>query len=115
MLEIFDKIKKETGWRVNFLHDDLKKTWGWISPGSEFDVLNGGSTSSFFQQGGAATIPPIPPQRQRPPSGIVNPLYKHADFSGPNPPYQGNYVAPTPGHLLGGGGLYGFSGISAMG
>jgi hypothetical protein len=119
VLEIFDKIKKETGWRVTFLHEDLKKSWGWLSPGSDFDVMNGGSTSNFFQQGGAATMPPIPQQapRQRPPSGIVNPLYKHADFTGPNPPYQGNYVAPTPGHLLHtgtAGGLYGFAGIAAM-
>lgn len=108
VLSIFDKIKKETGWRVTIIHDDLKEKWGWNN--QDFDNLTG--TSSFYQQG-TATMPPIPP-RQKPPSGIINPLYKNADFSAQNPPYQGNYVPPAPGHILNNSQLYGFSGIAAM-
>jgi hypothetical protein len=111
-LDIFDKIKKETGWRVDFIHEDLRSKWGW----TDYEAQQ--QQSAFFQgTGGQATMPPIPPpatQRPRPQSGITNPLYANADFSAPNPPYQGNYVAPTPGHILHSTGLYGFSGITAI-
>ena len=117
VLEFFDRIKKETGWRVTALSDDLKEKWGWNINQDQYDV-NGMGGSSFFHQGGSQMPPPPQQQRQRPPSGIINPLYKHADFSGPNPPYQGSYVAPTgstgAGHILHGGGLYGYSSIAAM-
>ena len=29
VLQIFDKIQQETGWRVGFVHDELKEKWGW--------------------------------------------------------------------------------------
>lgn len=29
MLQIFDKIRLETGWRVGFLNKELKERWGW--------------------------------------------------------------------------------------
>ncbi|KAK4574703.1 hypothetical protein LTR86_001544 [Recurvomyces mirabilis] len=29
VLQIFDKINKETGWRIGFVYEDLKKKWGW--------------------------------------------------------------------------------------
>lgn len=29
VLQIFQKIKRETGWRVDFLQKELKQTWGW--------------------------------------------------------------------------------------
>lgn len=29
VLEIFTKIKKETGWQVNFVYKELKEKWGW--------------------------------------------------------------------------------------
>ena len=119
VIEIFERIKKETGWRIMVIIDDLKEKWGWnqSSPHdstgtgstsiSSYDV-NGNalpSSSCFFESvgGGAAggaggnTMPPPPPNqvRNRFPPGIVNPLYKNSDFLGPNPPYQGNYVAPN--------------------
>jgi len=111
VLQIFDKIKKETGWRINFIHDDLKEKWGWNH--DEFDNMSTASSgaSSFYQQGN--TMPSIPP-RQKPPSGIINPLYKNADFSAQNPPYQGNYVPPAPGHLLPGSQIYGYSGMTTL-
>ena len=105
VLEIFNRINKETGWRIQFIIDELKEKWGWTT--QEFDTMG---APSFYQQG-TAQMPPIPQQqRQKPPSGIVNPLYKNADFSASNPPYQGYYVPPTQGHLLHGTQLYGFQG-----
>ncbi|KAK4953730.1 hypothetical protein LTR10_008334 [Elasticomyces elasticus] len=29
VLQIFDKINKETGWRIGFVYGDLKAKWGW--------------------------------------------------------------------------------------
>jgi len=29
VLQIFDKINKETGWRIGFVYEDLKKKWKW--------------------------------------------------------------------------------------
>lgn len=29
VIQIFDKIREETGWRVAFLNDELKQKWGW--------------------------------------------------------------------------------------
>ena len=108
VLQIFDQIKKETGWRVTFIHDDLKEKWGWNKP--NFDNMGAPS----FYQGGAPTMPPVQ-QRQRPPSGIVNPMYKNADFNAPNAPYQGSYVPPAPhGGVLHSTQIYGFSGLTAI-
>ena len=50
-------------------------------------------------------MPAVPAQQkmQKPPSGIVNPLYKHADFGSQNPPYQGSWVPAAPstaGHYM---------------
>ncbi|ETN41841.1 uncharacterized protein HMPREF1541_03778 [Cyphellophora europaea CBS 101466] len=106
VLDIFDKIKKETGWRVAFINDALKEKWGWNT--TEFDTTG---APSFYQQG-TATMPPVS-TRPKYPSGIINPLYKNADFSAVNPPYQGSYVPPTTGHMLHTG-MYGFSSIAAM-
>jgi len=32
VLQTFQKIKRETGWRVDFLHKELKGKWGWENP-----------------------------------------------------------------------------------
>lgn len=29
VLEIFEKINKETGWRIGFVYGELKEKWGW--------------------------------------------------------------------------------------
>ena len=123
VLEIFDKIKKETGWRVTFLRTELIEKWGWnnddmqqhqsnhshhpsMGVGNSGGMSNGSGQSAFFQQGTTAppSMPPIPahpPPSQRPkiPTGIVNPLYATADFSKPQHPYQQYYVAPHPNSL----------------
>ncbi|KAK5085779.1 hypothetical protein LTR05_005067 [Lithohypha guttulata] len=97
VLEIFERIKGETGWRVAFINDELKEKWGW----NKVDAYgNQTSRSAFYQQSSnapsVATVPASQPTRQKPPSGIVNPLYKNADFASQNPPYQGSYVPPVP-------------------
>jgi hypothetical protein len=89
VLEIFDKIKKETGWKVGFLHDELKKKWGWHDIQQQMPA-----PLAFFPPNSQA--PPQPPQPSRSlPSGIVNPLFKTADFSLPNHPYQQHYQPPN--------------------
>jgi hypothetical protein len=105
-IEIFTRINKETGWRIQFIIDDLKEKWGWPQPGHD------GINATQFYPGGA----PAPPAPTRPklPSGIPNPLYQNADFGATNPPYQGYYVPPTQGHLMHTTQLYGFSGITAI-
>lgn len=121
VLEIFERIKKEAGWRVAFINDELKDKWGWNSVDA---YGNQTSQSAFYQTGSSApTMPavPAPAMRQKPPSGIVNPLYKNADFASQNPPYQGSYVPPVPaGNYLGhhatgpGNELYRFGSIAAL-
>ncbi|KAF2855823.1 hypothetical protein T440DRAFT_164260 [Plenodomus tracheiphilus IPT5] len=32
VLQIFDKIRQETGWRVGFVNTELKQKWGWDTP-----------------------------------------------------------------------------------
>lgn len=93
VLEIFERINKEAGWRVAFINDELKEKWGWNNTVDAYGNPN--SQSAFYQQGQNPPImPPAQqqPQRQKPPSGIVNPLYKHADFGSQNPPYAGSWV-----------------------
>lgn len=32
VIEIFEKINKETGWRIGFVYGELKDKWGWVEP-----------------------------------------------------------------------------------
>ncbi|KAL9625260.1 MAG: hypothetical protein Q9160_000662 [Pyrenula sp. 1 TL-2023] len=128
VLEMFAKIKKETGWKINFLHSELIDKWGWnnnpppadLSAGALNYMANGtngvtapsAGPSAFFPSGngGMATMPPVPSQpRKRPPAGIVNPLYRNASFEQPDHPYPQHYVAPAPNHLLHNNGLYSYT------
>jgi hypothetical protein len=99
-LEIFSRIKREGGWRIQFVIDELHEKWGWTQQDTDMGNTTN-NPSSFYQQGtGQATMPPLPqpppPQASRkPPSGIVNPLYKNADFSKPDAPYKNFYVPPA--------------------
>ncbi|KAK7527120.1 uncharacterized protein IWZ02DRAFT_192521 [Phyllosticta citriasiana] len=112
VLQILDKIRQETGWRVGFINTELKKQWGW-----QDDLSLSSSASMQFQgavQPQTTTIPmslppaPVPPpsagsvssstsngSRPRLPSGILNPMLTAADFSLPQHPYQNYYVAPN--------------------
>lgn len=107
VLEIFEKIRKETGWKVGFLHRELKMKWGWVSAEDpqQHDVAQqqGSSATSlanFFPgaQGlGQTNLPPAPPPppRSMPPSGVKNPLLSTADFSHAKHPYQNYYTPPS--------------------
>ncbi|KAK2737435.1 hypothetical protein FQN57_007525 [Myotisia sp. PD_48] len=113
VLGIIDKIIKETGWQIGFLHQELMGKWGWHEnasnrnqrlPGQQLkshepDHVTSTTTipsaspldmnSSLLASG---TIAPAP--RLRAPQGIVNPLMAAADFTAENHPYQSHYVAP---------------------
>ncbi|KIY03896.1 uncharacterized protein Z520_00588 [Fonsecaea multimorphosa CBS 102226] len=116
VLQIFDRIKKETGWRVDSIHDELREKWGWTSVAQDYDTMS--SASSFYapsRPSAASDTPNATPPRAKYPSGIVNPLYQNADFSAQNPPYQGNYVPPASGHVMHNTTqMYGYSGITAI-
>jgi hypothetical protein len=95
VLDIFEKIRKETGWKVGFLNKELKTKWGWPHEDStQQQMAPQQSSLQFFP---TTSLPPAPPQPQaRPmPSGIPNPLLKTADFSLPNHPYQQYYQPPN--------------------
>jgi hypothetical protein len=99
VLEIFEKIRKETGWKVSFLSNELKVKWGWQHENSTQQQQMAAQQNSlqFFQ---ATSMPPAQsqPQPRSTPSGISNPLLKTADFSLPNHPYQQYYQPPNQHH-----------------
>ncbi|TGO72091.1 hypothetical protein BELL_0494g00090 [Botrytis elliptica] len=99
VLTIFEKIRKETGWRVGFLHKELKTKWGWPDETAQQQQMmpQANSLSQFFPSNTPAPTSNLPPAPPRPsiPSGILNPLLKTADFSLPNHPYQQHYQPPN--------------------
>lgn len=107
VLEIFNRIKKETGWNIGFLHSELKEKWGWPNEdqAQQQMMAQQNTLSQFFPSTASSTVaapptslPPIPqapPQPPRIPGGIPNPLLRTADFSLPNHPYQQYYQPPN--------------------
>jgi hypothetical protein len=114
VLQIFDRIKLETGWRVDFIHDDLREKWGWAATGSDYDNMSAASSTTYYVPSVSSAPNAATPPRPKYPLGIVNPLYKNADFSAQNPPYQGSYVPPTANAMHDTMRMYGFSGIPAL-
>ncbi|KAL3418464.1 hypothetical protein PVAG01_10180 [Phlyctema vagabunda] len=105
VLDIFEKIRKETGWKVGFLNKELKSKWGWPSEADAQQQMMAqqNSLAQFFPNTSQSTtsLPPAPPPAappQRPPQGVMNPLLRTADFSLPNHPYQQYYQPPTQQH-----------------
>ena len=103
---IFDKIRKETGWRIDFIYADLRKVWGHDKP-EEPQVPTTNYPYATSSSGSGSSLPPAPPPRKMP-VGIVNPTYAKADFARSDNPYEGYYVAPIqhppvqhPGHSMG--------------
>lgn len=106
VLQIFDKIKKETGWRVGFLHKELKDKWGWnqdealqaqqqsLMPSVAPTITSYAQYPSTSQAPPPSSLPPAPPVQRRV-GGIVNPIFANADFSSQPHPYQSYYVAPN--------------------
>ncbi|KAL9109534.1 MAG: hypothetical protein Q9227_005869 [Pyrenula ochraceoflavens] len=120
ILDMFAKIKKETGWKVDFLRQELIDKWRWNNTPDEMAVLSflgGRSTNPQMQSympgngsGGVSSKTGSQQQQQqrsKPPSGIVNPLYRNASFEKPDHPYPQHYVAPASNHLPQTNGLYG--------
>ena len=101
VLEIFEKIRHETGWKVGFINKELKAKWKWEDESPQQQMPQQQSTlAPFFStnsQPPVTNLPPAPPPPARPaiPSGIPNPLLRTADFSLPNHPYQQYYQPPN--------------------
>ncbi len=112
VLQIFDKIKQETGWRVGFVNTELKQRWGWDTPQAQEQQQQ--QVNNHMQDGNVlypqqqAPIVLQPQQQQQMPSstasspntagsasrrssGFGNPLFV-ADFNMPQHPYQTHYV-----------------------
>ena len=103
VLQIFEKIRKETGWRIMFINEELQKRWGWedeetFQQQQMSTTLMNHPPNQAFQYQQPTILPPAPPTRMGPKPGIMNPLLRTADFSAPTHPYQNHYVAPNP-HL----------------
>lgn len=99
VLEIFEKIRTETGWKVGFLHKELKTKWGWQQEqDTQYQmVAQQNSLAQFFPtttQAPSVSLPPAPPPSMPNLSRIQNPL-ERADFSLPNHPYQQHYQPPN--------------------
>ena len=105
MLTIINKIHKETGWRIQFIIDDLIKNWGWNDQDNyqqqpQMPNLMGQHSSLVpnyapqFQQA-SAPMPSAPPPKAAMKAGQVNPMLAKADFGQPIHPYQNYYVAPN--------------------
>ena len=104
VLQIFEKIRKETGWRVGFLNKELKEKWGWNDEAFQQQqqqqmptaMMHNPPLQNFPYQQQPSSLPPAPPSAPgMPRPGIVNPLMRTADFSAPTHPYQNYYVAPN--------------------
>ena len=100
VLEIFEKIRKETGWKVGFLNKELRAKWGWGSEETAQQQMAAqpNSLAQFFSpitQPPATSMPSAAPPVRPMPGGILNPLLKTADFSLPNHPYQQYYQPPN--------------------
>ena len=87
-LQLFDKIKQETGWRIANIQDDLKEKWGWNS-------ISSPSTSNLASSSLVPSTQPTTFELPKIPSDVTNPLYKDADFSAQSPPYESSYVPPA--------------------
>jgi hypothetical protein len=101
ILEIFNKIQKETGWRIAALTKELKSKWRWADEVQPQMMAQQNSLAQFFPtttQAPTTSLPPAPPQPRSIPSGILNPILSKADFSLPNHPYQSHYQPPNQHH-----------------
>jgi hypothetical protein len=92
-LTVFDRIHRETGWNIAFLSSELRDKWGW-------NEESGSPSASHPYSAGRPSLPPHMALEQRrliSPAGIPNPVYRSADFSLPNHPYQQFYRPPSGG------------------
>jgi hypothetical protein len=93
VLQIIDKIRQETGWRVGFINDELKKKWGWNEP----------QDMSQPQQQQQPLQAPQPQPQQQAPLPMMRPGYNPlagVGFENPQHPYQEVYVAPNVNNMM---------------
>lgn len=90
ILKIFEKIRKDTGWKVGFLDKELRVKWGWDPEEAQRSGLEPTESEEQSFQATSRSI-----LQQSMPSGILNPLLAKADFSLPNHPYQQYYQPPS--------------------
>lgn len=105
VLQILDKVIKETGWQVGFLQQELIEHWGWNGPANQVSQPEhqppSMATAASSELGSSllnSSFLSVEPPRSRLPQGIVNPLMAAADFSAENHVYQNYYVAPQSNH-----------------
>ncbi|KAF2645370.1 hypothetical protein P280DRAFT_118176 [Massarina eburnea CBS 473.64] len=92
VLQIIDKIRQETGWRVGFLNKELQETWGWSEQQNQ--VLPPTPQAQVQQ-----IQTPQPQVPTRPAMRFNNPL-AGVGFENPQHPYQEVYVAPSMNQLI---------------
>ena len=97
VLTIFEKIKKETGFRVGFICDELMKKWGWTE-----DYVRAQTQQNHYPQ------QPQPPQQQAMQSMLHTPPMEYGGFNMPMQPsphqqhhqHQQTPHQPQHGHSL---------------
>ncbi|OJJ50847.1 hypothetical protein ASPZODRAFT_11693 [Penicilliopsis zonata CBS 506.65] len=90
VLNILDKINRETGWAVETIKAELQETWGWTVP----ETHPHHSSASFIGDDSSLATSVHALHRPKTSAGVVNPMMATADFSMENHPYQSHYVAP---------------------
>jgi hypothetical protein len=122
VLEIFAKIKKETGWRVTFIQKELKEKWGWEAPEPlpqpssllqsatmlnqnldppHYNRYQGQHQAQQQQQPNPNQAQVQRPQQQQPSRRLpvlVNPLMAAADLNSHAHPYHPHYVSAPQQH-----------------
>ena len=120
VLRIFDKIRQETGWRIGFVIQELRKKWGWqdsppqqqqqptqlqpqqaqqvtsVPPShTQMQATYPQQTQALLQPLSQTVVQPVRTVPPPTPARSQNPLLGAADFSMPQHPYQNWYVAPN--------------------
>ena len=91
VIQIIDKIRQETGWRVGFINDELQKKWGW------------NEQQEVPQQQQQPLQAPQPQPQQQAPLPMMRPGYNPlagVGFENPQHPYQEVYVAPNVNNMM---------------
>jgi len=93
VLTIFDRIRKETGWRIIPIQEGLKKKWGYVDDAELLAQQQQQNNHAYAPTAPSTSLPPPP---KLPPMGIINPAFAKADFAQAEHPYQKYYVPPAP-------------------
>ena len=102
VLTIVNKIHKETGWRIQFIIDDLIKTWRWNEQDNfqqqQPQMPNLMAQTPGLVQNYAPQFQPTPPSLPSAPAGrkggLINPVLAKADFGLPVHPYMQYWIPP---------------------